>query len=253
MAETTKSRLLTREHSTLFSGMVPDTSLHAHAGITLIVSDADPFDIILESGQTVRTRSALLDCGVQHRLITRGQPTSVCFMEMNSLTIQQLRASRLTSRALEIDCLPNSLSRSARWQALSAEDWHTLFSGRWHSRSARVDERIFQGLHALGRQIPLMTTENPDASGLSGLDQLARSCGLSPSRFRHLFREQTGVSFTHYRHWQQLLGFMRQLGRNTTLTAHALDHGFFDSAHFSRTYRKMLGVTPSSIIRQLSN
>jgi AraC-like DNA-binding protein len=78
------------------------------------------------------------------------------------------------------------------------------------------------------------------------LAALARLAGLSPSRFRHLFVRETGVTCKAFVLWERLnkalaLGFG---GMSWTEAAHAAN--FADSAHLSRTCRRMFGLAPSS-------
>ena len=91
------------------------------------------------------------------------------------------------------------------------------------------------------------------------LSTLAGTVGLSPGRFRHLFVAQTGVSSKAFILWERLnkalaLGFG---GLSWTEAAHAAN--FADSAHLSRTCRRMFGLAPTSgrverpeALRQLS-
>ena len=70
---------------------------------------------------------------------------------------------------------------------------------------------------------------------------------LSEGRFRHLFVQETGVAFRPYVLWTRLnraleLGFG---GTSWTDAAHATN--FADSAHLTRTCRRMYGLNPSSI------
>lgn len=79
------------------------------------------------------------------------------------------------------------------------------------------------------------------------LGEVASHVGLSEGRFRHLFVTQTGVAFRHYLLWARLnralaLGYS---GAPWTEAAHAAN--FADSAHLTRTCRRMFGIAPSSI------
>ena len=76
------------------------------------------------------------------------------------------------------------------------------------------------------------------------LEQAATQAHLSPSRFRHLFMEQTGVSFRAYLLWARVeLAVGRGMsGHPWTAAAH--EAGFADSAHLSRTCRRMFGIAP---------
>lgn len=78
------------------------------------------------------------------------------------------------------------------------------------------------------------------------LAQLASAVGLSTERFRHVFVAQTGVGFRAFVLWERLnhalaLGFG---GHSWTAAAHAAH--FADSAHLTRTCRRMLGFAPSA-------
>ena len=79
------------------------------------------------------------------------------------------------------------------------------------------------------------------------LGDIAEAAGLSEGRFRHLFVAETGVSFRAFVLWARLnralsLGYG---GASWTDAAHAAN--FADSAHLTRTCRRMFGIAPTSI------
>jgi AraC family transcriptional regulator len=78
------------------------------------------------------------------------------------------------------------------------------------------------------------------------LSSMAGAVGLSPGRLRHLFVSETGVSCKAFVLWERLnvalaLGFG---GTSWTEAAHAAN--FADSAHLSRTCRRMFGLAPTA-------
>jgi AraC-like DNA-binding protein len=77
------------------------------------------------------------------------------------------------------------------------------------------------------------------------LDEIAATANLSPSRFRHLFVEQTGMPMRTYVLWRRVLRVWELLMRGETLSTAAHAAGFADSAHLSRTARTMFGLPPS--------
>lgn len=79
------------------------------------------------------------------------------------------------------------------------------------------------------------------------LGELADHVGLSEGRLRHLFVAEAGIAFRPYVLWTRLnraleLGFG---GASWTEAAHATN--FADSAHLTRTCRRMYGLFPTSL------
>jgi AraC-like DNA-binding protein len=79
------------------------------------------------------------------------------------------------------------------------------------------------------------------------LEEVANVVYLSPSRFRHLFVEQTGMPLRTYQLWRRLLRVWEFLMQGETLASAAHAAGFADSAHLSRTCRTMFGLAPSAM------
>ena len=79
------------------------------------------------------------------------------------------------------------------------------------------------------------------------LDDVAAEACLSPSRFRHLFVEQTGMALRPYILWRRFLRAWELLTAGESLSAAAHDAGFADAAHLSRTSRSMFGFPPSAM------
>jgi len=75
----------------------------------------------------------------------------------------------------------------------------------------------------------------------------AVSAGLSPSRFLHLFKEQTGVSFRAFRAWKRARHLLHFANQNINLAHLAQDIGYPDSTHFSHSIRRFYGLKPRAI------
>src|SRR4051812_23823338 len=83
--------------------------------------------------------------------------------------------------------------------------------------------------------------------GALSLGVTAKAVGLSPSRARHLFVEQTGLPFRSYLLWLRISEAVRIMSAGSSLTEAAHEAGFADSAHFSRTFRRMFGIPAASL------
>lgn len=99
-----------------------------------------------------------------------------------------------------------------------------------------IDLRLRRCVAAL-RADPSLTTAS-----------LARTVALSESRLRHLALEHLGVPLVRVRWWLQMRVVAKSLARGFTLTAAAHEAGFSDAAHFTRTFRRMFGFAPSTLL-----
>ena len=83
--------------------------------------------------------------------------------------------------------------------------------------------------------------------GPVSLSAIAAAVHLSPDRFRHLFLEETGVGLRPYVLWLRLEISLSAYVAGNTLTDAAHAGGFADSAHLSRTFKRMFGISPASV------
>lgn len=85
-------------------------------------------------------------------------------------------------------------------------------------------------------------------SRLSGLHwaELARTVNLSPSRFAHVFSDETGLTPAQYLHALRMER-ARILLQRTFLTVKEVmaQVGLSDASHFSRDFRRYHGVAPT--------
>jgi AraC-like DNA-binding protein len=75
----------------------------------------------------------------------------------------------------------------------------------------------------------------------------ARHVGLSAGRASHLFVAQTGLAFRTYVLWLRLMRALERYAAGRPLTEAAHAAGFADSAHLSRTFRRMFGL-PATVL-----
>ena len=101
--------------------------------------------------------------------------------------------------------------------------------------AAPSDERILRAVKYVNEHLAAPLT----------LKQVAGVAFLSPSRFRHLFAEQTGMGLRQYILWRRFVSVWEHRMNGVSLSEAAHAAGFADSAHLARTSRRMIGVPPS--------
>jgi AraC-like DNA-binding protein len=101
----------------------------------------------------------------------------------------------------------------------------------------QLDPRVARAIVQIGR--------------FSGEPVTAASCaaeaGLSPSRFLHLFKEETGISFRSFRAWKRARHLLHFANQDINLAHLAQDIGYPDSTHFSHSIRRFYGLKPRAI------
>ncbi|WP_422823180.1 helix-turn-helix domain-containing protein [Variovorax ureilyticus] len=89
---------------------------------------------------------------------------------------------------------------------------------------------------------------NADPAAQMSAEECATAVRLSFSRFLHLFKQETGVTFRALRGWKRARSLLRHVRQTATLTDIALDTGYPDSTHFSHSIRQVYGLRPSDIL-----
>ena len=85
------------------------------------------------------------------------------------------------------------------------------------------------------------------------LSNLASFANLSPSRFRHLFKEETGITVRQYILNMRVTEAVKLIINGNSKTYAAHESGFADAAHLSRTFRRVYGLTLSDLYKHHQN
>ena len=138
--------------------------------------------------------------------------------------------------ALRIRTAYETLRRQQRRGGFTTAEFDRLVFGE-ELADRNIDQRIRRAALSLN-----------DFSGskMTAAD-CAASVNLSPSRFLHLFKEQTGVSFRAFRAWKRARHLLHFVNEDINLAHLAQDIGYPDSTHFSHSIRRFYGLQPRAI------
>jgi AraC-like DNA-binding protein len=144
----------------------------------------------------------------------------------------------------DISCV--SENEVARWRAALRDPLSDEGVERW-VRTELLHQRRAVKIHPRVNRVIKYVRESLGDSPDFSLDALAALSGLSPSRFMHVFTESVGVPLRPYILWLRVQQAACELmsGANITQAAHTA--GFSDAAHLTRTFRRMLGTTPTEL------
>lgn len=101
------------------------------------------------------------------------------------------------------------------------------------ARPRSLDARVGAALAAIRRDMDV------------DLRLLASTLRLSVDRLTHLVSEQTGMPLRRHALWQRVLRVLGAGARPALLAAAAVEAGFSDHAHMTRSFRRFLGRAPS--------
>ncbi|GAA4069524.1 AraC family transcriptional regulator [Actinomadura miaoliensis] len=227
----------------IYAGPALGLGTHAGSVACLAVGLDAPFQVrAADETASVRARSALIAPRVRHRLTAEGDRMLFCYLDPGSprsvacerrmtgggAPVRTGHRDESALLALAADLRPGGPARG--WLDLAAPD---DLAGPHYP-----DPRI-RAVTAL-----LLAQTHRTVTAEEG----AAACGLSASRFLHLFKAHTGTSFRRYRLWARMLAAGRAIGAGGDLTRAATDAGFASSAHFSDAFHRMFGLQPSRLL-----
>jgi AraC family transcriptional regulator len=235
-------------------GMGWFSALHRHYATQINISLGAPFRVRTSaSGPYTEQQSLIVGPNIPHEVEMTGMP---CFMLWSEARALADLAHRLrTTSASELPALPESLLKAllpillaSGRQVPDEEAGQALLS---HILSMLIgpnspDESVEDPRIATARSL---VTQQFLVEQSHPITSLATSAHLSPSRFRHLFRSEVGMSVQSYLRWRRLYAALRATSYGVSLTEAAHTAGFADSAHLTRVCRATFGIPPARIFK----
>jgi AraC-like DNA-binding protein len=216
------------------------TTAHRHHCLQLMMTMRGSLLVRGRENRWRRCDAVFVRPDVLHEIDARGGGVLIGFIDAES----DMGAALCDRIKDEIACVP--ARRVARWRAMLGPTPNEARITRWLTRSFRY-RRAGKAMHPGVRRVLNHLREQHAVLDDPSLKTLADIAGLSPSRFMHAFTEAVGVPVRPYVLWLRLQRAACELGWGTSVTTAAHRAGFSDGAHLTRTFRRMLGLTPSDL------
>jgi AraC-like DNA-binding protein len=193
------------------------------------------------------SKDAWMKCGavlvrpeVAHEIDARDSTVLIVFVDPES------ELGTALGDRLDGDISRISDGQVARWRAVLGR---TLTEARvegWVRRNLLHRRRPVK-IHPRVNRVLKYLREKLGISDDFSLKTLAGISGLSQSHFMHIFTKSVGVPLRPYILWLRLQRAACDLIDGATVTSAAHSAGFSDGAHLTRTFRRMLGLTPTDL------
>lgn len=226
----------------LYRGPAFETERHAHHAIQLCIGREGDLRVgVSPRWRRERTRGAWIAPDAPHEIDGEGRTVVLLYLEPESgvggrvlaacagRNLVRVEEGRAAALAIGLD----------RLTTMPTADVPRVLAALFGAPSvvASIDPRIAAAVRLLRH----------GAGHYPSSAVVARQIGCSVGRFRHLFRDQIGLAYRTYLLWLRLGAALEGIAAGASLTDAAHDAGFADSAHLSRTYRRMFGISPSSL------
>ena len=232
----------------LFVGDRSETSLHSHHATELCIALDDlGLDMSAPDGPDLRgIPGAMVRAGAAHQLAIPGPKVAVLYLDPQSGIAASLHDWLGDT---DIKPLPPKLMQAQR----------PAFRNFLESPDAALPEAesaCGNLIRSFAHEAPLPTMHWRVRRAMEQLDvrlddppsleNLAAGIGISPSRLRHMFKEQAGLPMSRYVLWMRLRTALLRALEGASMTESAQEAGFSDAAHFTRTCRQMFGLPPTA-------
>ncbi|PCJ41661.1 MAG: AraC family transcriptional regulator [Moraxellaceae bacterium] len=252
MSEQNDSSLLYLwEYRTLYLGPISELSPVNQGASSLLIGIEGPFELVVQNEKKITTRSALIPAGGQIELDSFGKSIAMCYLDPLGVDFSALRKT-MQSKCKDIffdsefeksniekllNIKLNALEPAQAYRILIDD---ILPADAYNETLNQVSPEVKEVIAIIKRE-PLLNHSN---------DELAERVGLSGDKLQRLFKSCTGIPIRRYRLWYRLFVTANLMACGMTLTDAALQTGFSDSSHFNRTFRSMLGMKPSFVLRR---
>lgn len=230
-----------------FLGKFDNNQKHKHYAIQLSIPLEGEISLMINHSKITTEQAILIKPNIEHQLESEQEhllillnPASTIGHFWNRLVsspISEINTEPvMLIRKLGLDFLGNKGSAKAFAQNINniirSYDCHC--ESFVHSGDERIDKSIAYLKQHHERVIPI--------------EEVSAFCNLSSSRFLHLFKENTRITYRRAQLWSKLMVAL-PLMSNHSLTEIAHQVGFSDSAHFTRTFKENFGFPPKALLK----
>lgn len=232
----------------MYIGRAIDTSIHKHHTVQIAISFDEPFEIILP-GRTLKHKAVIIDSDQPHECRTFNNQFLLLNIDPETRIGIALKKGYLANQKIsELPAAEASEFTSKLSGILAAQSDNDEIHAITHQfiyaladldEPISMDERILEVINILKHQFDEQVK----------VTELAARVFISPSRLIHLFTEQVGIPIRKYILWTKILAALNKIIETGNLSQAALYSGFSDAPHFNRTFKKMFGLNPSTLLK----
>ena len=237
------TRLFFFDRSALTIVRGQDSQLHAHRAVQLTIVIAGAARVRFEHGLWQPLTFFAFEPELAHRIDSRDGVVAHLFLDPGARAYAAWRAAGREPCAPSLDTVESlrALDRDASLAdeaARIAWRWESEGLPGWAATRIEPDARIEASLAAVERDPSIAVNHRA----------LAEAAHLSVSRYAERFRAATGMPVRNYLLWRRLLLAVEKLRGGASVTVAAHESGFSDASHLSRSFRRILGATPSDLL-----
>lgn len=231
---------------------LPEVSEHQHHPIQLTIGIDGPFEASVNGGDFEKYELLLTGPDVPHALKARNHHFAVL------MTFPETDAGRgfLGNLLKDRDYVELAPEQIKPFEEEIKAIGHTKRSPEFvRDLTQKIINHILDGEYDLGFHQSLDPRMKKAYEYITQvqvknirLEDAAREVHLSPSRFRHIFKEDMGIDFRNLVMQFRFVEALKRANTDKNLTQIAHETGFTDLAHMTRVFKKVGGITPSSYI-----
>lgn len=204
----------------VYRGPVADGPFHRHATFQIAIAGQNKGEVEMVDATGTRHRAAVLLVSpmAPHRILAASDLVTF-FVDPQCLLADRLRARH-----------GDGIAPVPELRGLGEDEIGTASA----QPSGELDPRLILILDVL-------------SNTSIAIPELAARVDLSPQRLRALTRQQLAVPLTRWRAWTRLRRGAKAMQAGQSPAQAAISAGFADQAHFTRTMREMMGLTPAGV------
>ena len=214
----------------VYSVAVAGVGRHANA-VTCLVKARRGSLTVMGQEQSVTGEVVIIRPGVDHRIVCGEDGFTSMFLTGVRWSRPDPLAERIEGRLVEL---------AEAGMRLASDSQHELRARLAHGQDSPPPSM---------RSVLTELAAEPMARMTQG--ELAHRLRLERTQALRLFKASTGMTFRRFKRWTGLQHAARLIVGGALVRTAALDSGFADTAHLTRTFKQDFGLTPSQALAGL--